>query len=95
MIDFLQHGRAIVWHATGNLRRATRIASTAGQAIAGLIVLVGIAAALLGNNIWTGLWIILIALFLRQAADTGYKQLLLREALQGVRLIDPGKAHRL
>jgi Zn-dependent protease/CBS domain-containing protein len=78
--------RAIVWKATGSFRRATRIASTAGQAIAGLIVLVGIAVALLGSNIWTGLWIILIALFLRQAADTGYKQLLMREALRGVRL---------
>lgn len=78
--------RAIIWRATGNLRKATRIASTAGQAIAGLIVLVGITVALFGSNIWTGLWIILIALFLRQAADTSYRQLLMREALQGVRL---------
>ncbi len=78
--------RAIIWRATGNLRRATRIASSAGQAIAGLIVLAGIAVALFGSNIWTGLWIILIALFLRQAADTSYRQLLMREALQGVRL---------
>lgn len=78
--------RAIVWRATGNLRRATRIASSAGQAIAGLIVLAGIAVALFGSTIWTGLWIIMIALFLRQAADTSYRQLLTREALQGVRL---------
>ena len=79
--------RAIVWQATGNLRRATRIASIAGQAIAGLIVIAGVAIALFGGNVWTGLWIILIALFLRQAAQTGYRQLLLREALQGVRLM--------
>ncbi|MCK4408782.1 MAG: site-2 protease family protein [Candidatus Eisenbacteria sp.] len=78
--------RAILWRTTGNLRRATRIASTAGQAIAGLIVLVGITVALMGGNILTGLWIIMIALFLRQAADTSYRQLLVREALQGVRL---------
>lgn len=78
--------RAIIWRATGNLRRATRVASTAGQAIAGITVLAGIAVALFGSNIWTGLWIILIALFLRQAADTSYRQLLLREALQGVTL---------
>ena len=78
--------RAIVWRTTGNLRRATRIASSAGQAIAGMIVLVGITVALFGSNIWTGLWIILIALFLRQAADSSYRQLLTREALQGVRL---------
>ena len=78
--------RAILWQTTGDIRRATRVASTAGQAIAGIIVLVGIAIAVLGHNIWTGLWIILIALFLRQAADAGYKQLLMRESLRGVRL---------
>jgi len=78
--------RAILWRTTGNLRRATRIASTTGQAIAGLIVLVGITVALMGGSILTGLWIIMIALFLRQAADTSYRQLLVREALQGVRL---------
>lgn len=78
--------RAILWQTTGSLRRATRIASTAGQAIAGLIVLLGIAVALFGGNVFTGLWIIFIALFLRQAADTGYRQLLMREALRGVRL---------
>ena len=78
--------RAIIWQTTGNLRRATRIASTAGQAIAGLIVLAGIAIVFKGGNILTGLWIIMIALFLRQAADASYRQLLVREALQGIRL---------
>jgi len=78
--------RAIIWQTTGDILRATRIASTAGQAIAGMIVLAGIAIAVLSHNIWTGLWIILIALFLRQAADTGYRQLLVRESLRGVRL---------
>jgi Zn-dependent protease/CBS domain-containing protein len=78
--------RAIVWKTTGSFRRATRIASTAGQAIAGLIVLVGIAVALLGPSVWPGLWIILVALFLRQAAGAGYRQLMMREALRGIRL---------
>ncbi len=78
--------RALVWRATGDLHRATRIASIAGQALAGLMVLVGVAVALLGSNTWTGLWIILIALFLRQAAEASYRQLLMREALQGVRI---------
>ena len=78
--------RAIIWSSTGDLRRATRIASTAGQAVAGVIVLAGIAIATLGGNIWTGLWAIMIALFLRQGADTGYKQLLVREALRGIKL---------
>jgi len=78
--------RAIIWKLTGNLRRATRIASATGQAIAGVIVLVGIATAILSQSIWPGLWIVLIALFLRQAADAGYRQLLVREAIAGVRV---------
>jgi len=78
--------RAILWKVTGDLRRATRIASTAGQAIAGVIVLVGIATALLSQSVWPGLWMILIALFLRQAADAGYRQLVMRDAIAGVRV---------
>jgi Zn-dependent protease/CBS domain-containing protein len=78
--------RALVWRATGDIRRATRIASTAGQAIAGVIVIAGILVATLGGSVWTGLWIILIALFLRQAAGTSYRQLLMREALRGIKL---------
>lgn len=78
--------RAIVWRVTGNLRRATRIASASGQAIAGVIVLVGIASAILAQSIWPGLWMILIALFLRQAADAGYRQLVMRQAIEGVRV---------
>ncbi|MCK4510729.1 CBS domain-containing protein, partial [bacterium] len=51
-----------------------------------LIVLAGIAITLRGGDIVTGLWIIMIALFLRQAAGASYRQLLVREALKGIRL---------
>lgn len=78
--------RAIIWKATRNLRKATYIASTAGKALAGLLVIGGLLAILSGDYIIPGLWFIFIALFLRQAADRSYQQLLVREALGGVRI---------
>lgn len=76
--------RALVWRATGNLRRATYIASAAGKAIAGVMVVVGLLAALVGNDIRLGLWLVFIALFLRQAAEASYRQVMIKEALGGV-----------
>jgi Zn-dependent protease/CBS domain-containing protein len=73
--------RAIVWRATGNLTRATYVASVAGKALAALLILGGLFAILSRNYIIPGLWLIFIALFLRQAADTSYKQLLARKSL--------------
>jgi Zn-dependent protease/CBS domain-containing protein len=78
--------RAIVWRVTGDLRRATRVASASGQAIAGVIVLAGVASMLLFRSFMAGLWIILIALFLRQAAGAGYRQLVMRDAIAGIRV---------
>ncbi len=82
--------RAIVWSVTKNLRRATYIASIAGKALAGLLVLGGIFAILVlsGSYIIPGLWFIFIALFLRQAADSTYRQVVMRETLSGVRILD-------
>ncbi len=78
--------RAILWRTTGNLRRATYIASMAGKAIAGLLVLGGMVAILSGRYIIPGLWFIFIALFLRQAADRSYRQAIVRETLGRVRV---------
>ncbi len=84
--------RALIWRARGSLRRATRAASMAGKVIAGLLALAGVGfvvmAFLMGvqarEAIIPGLWFIFIALFLRQAADSSYRQVLVREALAGV-----------
>ncbi len=78
--------RAVLWKATGNLRRATFIASLAGKALAAVLVVLGTVAALFGGQIVVGLWLILIALFLRQAADRSYQQVVMKEHLSGVRV---------
>ncbi len=74
--------RSILWGATGNLRHATFWASLAGRAFAWLLIAWGIVQFFAGN--WVGgIWLGLIGLFLNQAAQTGYQQVLMRQALLG------------
>jgi Zn-dependent protease/CBS domain-containing protein len=74
--------RSILWGIKGNLRWATRVSSTIGSAFGiGLIVL-GIFQFIYGNIIG-GLWMFLIGMFLKSAAQMSYQQLLVRKALEG------------
>jgi Zn-dependent protease/CBS domain-containing protein len=79
--------RSIVWGMTGNLRRATRIASLCGQVFAWLLILAGIVMAIRGILI-SGLWFAFIGWFLHSAAVRGYQQVMMREMLQDVRAED-------
>jgi Zn-dependent protease/CBS domain-containing protein len=74
--------RAILWGAKGNMRWATRVSSSIGSVFGiGLLVL-GVFQFINGNVIG-GVWMFLIGLFLRNAAQTSYQQLLVRKALEG------------
>lgn len=74
--------RSILWGVKGNLRWATRVSSSIGSAFGiGLIVL-GI-FQFIGGNVIGGLWMFLIGMFLRSAAQMSYQQLLVRKALEG------------
>ena len=74
--------RAILWSAMGNLRRATYWASRVGRGFAVLLIAWGVLNFFSGN--WLGgIWIGLIGMFLSNAAQSGYMQVLLRQALQG------------
>jgi Zn-dependent protease/predicted transcriptional regulator len=82
--------RAIAWGVTGDLRRATRLASAAGQAFAwiligiGLAMILGIRVPLFGTGAVAGLWLAFIGWFLNNAAVAGYRQLVMRDALHDV-----------
>lgn len=74
--------RAILWGATGNLRRATHSASLLGRAFAWILMAWGMLNFLAGT--WLeGIWIGLIGMYLDHAAQVGYRQVLLRKALEG------------
>jgi len=76
--------RAIVWQVTGDLEKATRIATTGGRWLGYLIIALGV-LQLFGANFLGGLWFILIGWFLASAADSSYQDLLMRRSLAGVR----------
>ena len=74
--------RSFLWGWKGNLRWATRISSAIGAGFGMLLVGLGLLATMSGG--WTtGLWLILLGLFLRSAAGMSYQQLLLRRTLEG------------
>jgi Zn-dependent protease len=79
--------RAWVWHRTGSLREASRVATRAGKGLGlGLAFLGGIqifTGALVG-----GIWLVLIGLFARGLAESSYQSLLLREQLEEVSVAD-------
>lgn len=79
--------RSIVWWLTGDLQRATRLASLVGQGVAALFIIAGLGMAVSGR--WAdGLWLAFIGLFLENAAVRSYQQLVLRQALRGVPVAD-------
>ena len=79
--------RSIVWHLTGDLRKATRLASLTGRTFGFLLIGLGMYYLFRGFFIG-GIWFIFIGWFLAQAAQAGYRQVVLRHILEGVRAQD-------
>lgn len=75
--------RSIIWYFTGNLRRSTSIAAIFGQAIAYIMIFVGIAGPLFLNDL-SLIWFVLLGWYLLRAAQAEYQQVLYHEALEGV-----------
>jgi len=72
--------RAALWQRTGDLHRATLIASRIGAGFGiGLMVLGGL--SFIQGSFVTGMWWLLIGAFLRAAAAGSYRQLLIRDLL--------------
>lgn len=74
--------RALLWQWKGNVRQATRVASSVGAGFGTLLIALGV-VAVLNRAFVAGMWWFLIGLFLRNAARMSYHQLLLRKALEG------------
>jgi Zn-dependent protease len=79
--------RAGLWKATGDLPWATRVAGHAGSGVAFFLMAVGILQTLAGNFLG-GLWLLLIGLFLRQAAEDSSREQQVRQALGALAVRD-------
>jgi len=74
--------RSALWQWKKNLRWATRIASRIGTGFAILLILAGIFNVAIGRII-DGIWMFMIGMFLQNAAQMSYQQVLIRNALEG------------
>lgn len=75
--------RAALWHVTGNLAKATRIAARSGQGVGYAFIVFGIWTGFTVN--WFGgLWLAFIGWFLLNAAQESVVQVSVRSALSGL-----------
>lgn len=79
--------RALLWHFTNNLLRATKIAVTIGSFFAFIAMGAGLLMVFYQNFI-VGLWYIFLGWMLYMASQSSYNQLTLRQALSGVKISD-------
>jgi Zn-dependent protease len=78
--------RALIWERTGNLRKATYIATRIGVGFSW--VLLGLGVVFMFQGAWDAFVFFLIGIFLKGAAESGYKNTLYHEVLGGVRVGD-------
>lgn len=77
--------RSALWHWRGDLRWATKVTSTIGSGFGTLLIVLGVVLLVTGGSeaFVSAMWMGLIGLFLRGAAQSSYQQLLLRRTLEG------------
>lgn len=76
--------RAAVWKVTGDMTKATRVASAGGRWLGYALIVLGLLSAF-GGNVVGGMWLVFIGWFLRNAAISSYQQHLVLDVLGGVR----------
>ncbi len=84
--------RALLWWVTGDLARATRIASDSGKLFGWFLMILGALQAV-GGAIMQGLWLVLIGWFLSNAASASYRQMVLKELFKGLTARDLMRSH--
>jgi Zn-dependent protease len=77
--------RSIIWRTTGNLYRATNIASIVGRVFGWGFIALGVVLAIFTQfGFLNGLWFVFVGWFLNSAADNSRSEVTLREHLTGV-----------
>jgi len=75
--------RAMVWGATKDFAKATRVAVMSGKLIAYSLIIYGVWMALI-NSTWDYIWLAFVGWFLLSAAQASMSQLTIRETLTGL-----------
>lgn len=82
--------RSVIWKVTRNLVKATRLAAGSGYVVSAVMIMTGLAMVAgvefpyVGTGLFNGIWMMLIAWFLRSAAGFSYRHALTREAMNDV-----------
>ena len=77
--------RAILWHRRGSLTSATRTASKVGSGFGLVLMGLGVLAGV-GGDLVGGIWLVLIGIFIRNAARQALRQVTMRQAFRGERV---------
>jgi Zn-dependent protease len=80
--------RAILWTATGNVRRATEGAAAVGKVIAWGLFALGLVRILGAGDVFGGIWMAAIAWFLHNAASSSVQQVVFETRLRRVKARD-------
>ena len=93
--------RAVIWKCNQELRAATRFATWIGRGVAYIFIAIGAIIVLskmpaaarafplpFNISLLHGVWFIVIGIFLHEAAEMSYQQLILKKALVGVPVKD-------
>lgn len=77
--------RALIWHFKGNLRSATKIASSIGGFFGYFLMFLGIFQAIAGD-VFGGLWFVFIGWFINQASQVSYQQTLVTDVFKKIKV---------
>jgi Zn-dependent protease len=80
--------RSVVWWRTGDRSRATRTAARLGRGVAYLLVGAGVFVAIATGDVFGGIWLAVIGLFLGSAARQSEYQNEVQSRIEGVRVSD-------
>jgi CBS domain-containing protein len=75
--------RSLLWHWRGSLRWATRVTAGIGSGFGLVLIALGILLVIAGGDLLGGVWLLLIGMFLRNAAQMSYRSLIVRRVIEG------------
>jgi len=78
--------RAFLWDRWDDMARATKVVSRIGNSFALFLIIFGVMQFLFTQSLVSGIWFLLIGLFMKQSAAGSYQAVMLRRTLGGVQV---------